>query len=179
MLPRRIRARSVSGIAAIPTYRPQCRHHGVVVGHWRGPGCRHRCNGEVGVAPESWVGLTSVRATALRPRAARQSRGSDQSVATGARSRFQSCIRSWAFGSGTARPPPQSSSFSCTGGVWSGSVRSCGGPPTASQLGGPPPRQDTRPPVAAGAVARSHTPLAEDAGFEPARSQQRNLAFPR
>jgi hypothetical protein len=25
-------------------------------------------------------------------------------------------IRSWAFGSGTARPPPQGSSFSCTGG---------------------------------------------------------------
>src|SRR5882757_8838663 len=104
----------------------------------------------------------------------------ERTGAIGARSRFQSCTRSWAFGSGTARPPPQGSSFSCTGGVWSGSVRSCGGLPTASQLEGPPPREGTRPPVTAGAMARrSHTPLAEDAGFEPARSQQRNLAFPR
>ena len=46
--------------------------------------------------------------------------------------------------------PPQGSSFSCTGGVWSGSVRRCGGRPTASQLEGPPPRQDTRPPTPRG-----------------------------
>jgi hypothetical protein len=40
----------------------------------------------------------------------------ERTGAIGARSRFQSCTRSWAFGSGTARPPPQGSSFSCTGG---------------------------------------------------------------